>query len=126
MSTVKHAIQNFQIPVTNFDRALSFYNTLMGYELESMEFEGVKLAVFRHDNDTGVGGTLIKDPGMKPSKSGTRIYLNCGEDLAPNLERAKERNADIIKEKTSLGPDMGFFAIIEDTEGNHIGLFSKT
>ena len=37
-----NAVQNFQIPVVDFDRALKFYNRVMGYDLKIMEFQGTK------------------------------------------------------------------------------------
>lgn len=120
-----HAIQNFQIPVENFERALHFYSTLMDYPLEVMEFQGVKLGVFRSDPKTGVGGTIIFGGEQKPSKKGTIIFLQCGENLSSNLSRMEKTGGSIHIGKTELGPGWGFYAIIHDTEGNRVGLYSK-
>jgi len=83
-----HAIQNFQIPVIEFDRALKFYNTVMGYDLQVMEFQGTQMAIFKYDTKGGVGGTIIKAEWLEPSDNGTLVYLQAGEDLQPFLDRA--------------------------------------
>ncbi|GAB5524409.1 MAG: VOC family protein [Roseivirga sp.] len=119
------AIQNFQIPVTDFKRAHTFYNTLMGYELETLEYQGAQLAFFKCESKGGVSGSLIKSEGLTPSTSGTMVYLHAGDNMEPYLERASTTGANIIVQKTQLGPGMGFFAIFDDCEGNRVGLYSN-
>lgn len=122
---MKNAIQNFQIPVVDFDRALEFYNNLMGYELQVMEFQGYKMGIFQYDTNGGVGGTIIKAEWLEPSTNGTLVYLNVGEDLSPYLDRISSTKGKMLFPKTELGPGMGFFGIFEDSEGNRVGLYSK-
>ena len=120
------AIKNFQIPVLDFDRALSFYSQVMGYELEQMHFGNTQLGIFRFNGENGgVGGTIIKDEKLKSSGEGTMVYLDAGNDLQPNLDRVENAGGSVEIGKTSLGPDMGFFAIFFDSEGNKVGLYSK-
>lgn len=119
------AIQNFQIPVTDFKRAHTFYNTLMSYELETMEYQGAQLAFFKCESKGGVSGSLIKSEGLTPSIQGTMIYLHAGNDLQPYLGRANAAGGNVVTQKNQLGPDMGFFAIFDDPEGNRIGLYSN-
>ncbi|MEM1138187.1 MAG: VOC family protein [Bacteroidota bacterium] len=122
---MNNTIQNFQIPVSDFERALEFYNTLMGYKLQTMEYQGAKLGIFRCELSGGVGGNIIKSEGLIPSSKGTIVYLHTGKDLNPFLTRMALAGGKTIFQKTPLGPDMGFFAIFKDTEGNHVGLYSK-
>ncbi|ASV29970.1 VOC family protein [Maribacter cobaltidurans] len=122
---MKHAIQNFQIPVIEFDRALKFYTTVMGYDLQIMEFQGAKMAIFRYDTKDGVGGTIIEAEWLEPSDNGTLVYLQAGEDLQPFLDRVSTAGGKELFPKTELGPGMGFFGIFKDTEGNRVGLYSK-
>ncbi len=122
---LKNSISNFNIPVIDFDRAVNFYSYLLGYDLQIMEFHNSRLGVFQFDPESGgVGGALIKDENAKPSKEGTIVFLHAGEDLQKSLDRIR-KNTVIVSEKSSLGPDMGYFAIIEDTEGNRVGLYSR-
>lgn len=120
----KNAIQNFQIPVVDFDRAITFYSTIMGYKLEELEFQGVKLGVFKSDEEDGISGTLILGSDQEPSRGGALVYLHCDDDLNAHLSKVQEAGGEIYIEKTELGPNMGFFAIIHDTEGNRVGLYS--
>ncbi len=124
--TPMNTAQNFQIPVDDFDRAHRFYSTVMGYELVRMEHQGASLGIFRFNGQQGgAGGMLIKSEGLSPSKTGTMVYLDTGKDLQPYLERVTVGKGSVVIEKTSLGPDMGYFAIFDDTEGNRVGLYSK-
>ena len=119
------AIRNFQIPVIDFGRALHFYNQLMGYPLEQMILEEYKLGIFRFDMEKGgTGGCIISSDDMTPSKAGTLVYLNAEPDLQMYLDRM-EPSGSIHMGKSPLGPGMGYFAIIEDSEGNRVGLFSN-
>lgn len=121
----QHAIQNFQIPVEDFERARNFYSILMDYEMEIMEFQGVKLGVFRSDSKNGVGGTIIHGGEQKPTKEGTMVFLHCGDNLGPHLSRMKETEKSIHIGKTELAPGWGFYAVINETEGNRVGLYSR-
>lgn len=121
---MKHALQNFQIPVFNFDRALSFYSTLMKYDLMVMELPEYKLGIFNFDQEGGVGGVIISGSEAKPSKDGTIVYLHCGEDLSENLVNVEKAGGKIHVSKSQLGSGMGYFAVIDDTEGNRVGLYS--
>ena len=119
------AIQNFQIPVIDFKQALDFYNQVMDYELETLEYQGAQLAFFRCATDNGVSGSLIKSEGLSPSRSGTMVYLQAGDDLQPYLDRIIQAGGNIFMPKTQLGPNMGYFAIFDDCEGNRVGLYSR-
>ncbi len=121
---MQHAIQNFQIPVVDFSRALTFYSSVMGYDLEVMETPQFHLGIFRADSG-GVGGTIIKSDELTPSATGTMVYLHVGADLQPHLNRIEQAGGAIDVSKTQLGPGMGYFAIFRDTEGNRVGLYSE-
>ncbi len=121
-----NAIHTFQIPVKDFDRAIKFYNTLMNYELSVMDFSGAKLGAFKYDHAAGgIGGCIIKSDKLSPSSRGTMVYLDTGSDLQPYLDRVTPAGGEIQVEKTQLGPGLGFYAIIIDSEGNKIGLYSS-
>lgn len=120
-----NAIQNFQIPVLDFESAHNFYSKVMDYELDKMEYSGAQLGLFKYDMEKGVGGTLIKSDGLTPSNQGTMVYLHAGNDLQPFLDRVRQFGGQVVHEKTQLGPEMGYFAIFNDTEGNRVGLYSK-
>ena len=118
------SIQNFQIPVLDFHRAHKFYNQLMGYQLDVIETPQFKIGIFQFDQQKGTGGCIIHNTDLKPSRDGTMVYLHAGDNLQPFLDRAVKAGGKIFIGKTQLGPGMGFYGIIEDTEGNRVGLYS--
>ena len=120
------AIQNFHIPVENFDRAKRFYAHIFDTELQEMEFQQIRLAVFEFSEEgLRTGGALIAGSDRKPSREGITIYFDCSPDLKAVLGRVPSEGGQIIIEKTELGPGMGYYAIFDDTEGNRIGLYSE-
>lgn len=125
----RNAISNFNIPVLDFDRAVRFYTHLLDYELQVMEFGGARLGLFEYDHEQGgLGGALLYDGKSKPSTTGTIVFLVAGDDLQQALDRMPESSQDnapkIVVPKSNLGPGMGYFAIIDDSEGNRVGLYS--
>lgn len=120
-----NAIQNFQIPVLDFIRAINFYNHILGYKMHVMETPEYKIGIFNFDNENGVGGTIIKSDGLEPSIKGTMVYLHTGNDLQPVLDRILEKGGTVVISKSMLGPKMGYFAVFEDLEGNRVGLYSN-
>lgn len=123
MSTTTHAIDWFEIPVRDLDRAQGFYETLLATSLrrEAMG-PGKTLAVFNHA-DNGVGGCLLHGEGTaEPSRGGTLIYLNAEPSLDAALARVAAAGGRITTPKVVLPDGMGCFAHVADTEGNCIGL----
>lgn len=120
---MKSAINWFEIPAEDFDRAKDFYATVMGVELSAMEMGPYQMAFFPAEG-TGVGGAVVKGEGAIPGANGTLIYLNCGEDLSPMLSRVEDAGGKVMMPKTDIGNDYGFCAIFTDTEGNRMGLHS--
>ena len=75
---MKNAITWFDVPTTDFDRAVKFYSTILGSEIRIDESMGQKLGLFPMDQDGDVGGDIVPPgTGHNPSKDGTRVYLNC-------------------------------------------------
>ena len=112
----------FEIPTTDFARAIRFYEAVFQITLRRENIGG-ELAVFPGDNDA-VSGALVNQDGYEPSATGAAIYLNAGDDLAPVLARAAANGGKVLVPKTALPPGMGFFAHMLDCEGNRVGLHS--
>jgi len=124
MENQTNAINWFEIPVLNFERAKQFYSRILDYEMQEMLVNTSRMAFLPSDTEIGVGGAIIQDEGCVPSSMGTRVYLNGGDDLQVVLSRVEGAGGEIIVQKTNIGNDFGFFALFQDTEGNHIGLHS--
>ena len=119
-----HALNWFEIPVADMDRAVRFYEALTGHSLKREAFGGPsqELAVFPGERDTDVRGALFKTPAMQPAAQGTLVYLNAGETLEPWLSRIEAAGGPLALPKVTLPDGMGCFAHIIDSEGNRVGL----
>jgi uncharacterized protein len=118
-----HALNWFEIPVTDFARAKAFYEALLGQPLQQVEMGPLTMG-FLPASQEGVGGAIVKGEGATPSQQGTVVYLNGGEDLAPMLARVEGAGGSVVIPKTEIGNGYGFFAHFLDTEGNRVGLHS--
>jgi predicted enzyme related to lactoylglutathione lyase len=117
-----NAVNWFEIPVSDMNRALKFYSTIFGVELTTMEaMPGYNMAMFPAEE--GVGGALLHGEGYVPSQEGTVVYLNGGENLGTVLDKVEVAGGQVIMPKTDLGEN-GFMAHFADTEGNKVGLHS--
>ena len=120
-----HALNWFEIPVKDFNKAKKFFETILNVEMQTMEAMGMKSAFFPADFQNGeIGGCIIRGKGYEPSSSGTVIYLNAGEDLNIVLNKVETAGGKVMLPKTSIGEN-GFMAYFTDSEGNKIGLHSR-
>jgi predicted enzyme related to lactoylglutathione lyase len=117
-----NAINWFEIPATNLQRAVKFYGEVLEAELQPMDNNGLQMAFFPAQ-DNGVGGCLTYGNGNKPQAEGTLVYLNGGDDLGKPLSRVEKAGGKIVMPKTAIGPN-GFMAIFTDTEGNRVAFHS--
>ena len=119
-----NAINWFEIPVKDLERAVKFYQKILGKKMSIMEAMGMKSAFFPADMENGsIGGCLIAGKGYKPTSSGTLVYLNGGKNLNTILSKVEKAGGLVVLPKTSIGHN-GFMAHFKDTEGNKIGLHS--
>lgn len=118
------SINWFEIPVKNFERAKTFYATLLDAEIQDMPHPEYKYGILPGNMDGGVTGGIVEGPGFEPSTTGPLIYLNGGDDLAIPLSKVEAAGGKIILPKTSIGPN-GFMAHFLDSEGNKMALHSR-
>jgi len=119
-----NAINWFEIPASDFDRACEFYSKIMEGEIKKMDAPGgFKMGMLPHYEAGSVGGAIMTGAGYEPTKSGVLPYLNGGEDLSVPLSKVESAGGKILMPKTSIGEN-GFIAQIIDTEGNRVALHS--
>jgi len=115
----------FEIYVADMARARAFYAEVVGAVFApSPMLDGEMEMVFFESNPEGSGapGALVNHPIRKPNIEGTLVYFNVA-DCATSIERATAQGCEIYVPKRSID-EMGFIAIIADSEGNSIGLHS--
>lgn len=123
-SKPKNLVSIVEIPVSDLKRATQFYQKLLDVKIEEISMDGVQMGIFPTE-EGAVNVTLSKGADYKPTSSGSILYFNCGEDLNGVLEKVEPNGGKIILRKTPISPEMGFFALFTDTEGNKLGLHSQ-
>ncbi|MEQ9297190.1 MAG: VOC family protein [Cyclobacteriaceae bacterium] len=116
-------ISIFEIPATDISRAITFYQEILGIDIDRMDFPEMQMGIFPYEGQM-VTGVIVKDEGSQPSAEGITIYLNGGKDLQIILDRVQESGGQIIIPKTPHADESGFFALFLDSEGNKMGLHS--
>jgi predicted enzyme related to lactoylglutathione lyase len=120
-----HSISWFEIPTNDLARAQKFYETILGQELVPMDMPGIQMRMFPVPDQTYISGALTYAPDFyKPQSNGTLVYLNANPDVQHVLDRVEAAGGKIIIPKTEISPDIGFMAVIHDTEGNRVAFHS--
>ena len=123
MSKPINAISWFQIPATDFGRAVKFYSAVLKKTLREETMLGERMGIFPYDGE-GISGAVTEASYLKPSLDGNNVFLLVEDELNRALSRVEAAGGHVMTPKTKLGPDMGYFAVICDTEGNRVGLHS--
>jgi len=119
----------FEIYVQDMERAKAFYEAVFAIKLENMSSPTAEMNMemwgFPSNGDSakttyGACGSLVKMEGVPSGGGGTLVYFSC-IDCAVEAARAVEHGGNLFKEKMSIG-EYGFIAMVQDTEGNMIGL----
>lgn len=120
---MENLINWFEIPATDFSRAVSFYEAILGLEIKEAEMFGSKMGFFPTDG-TNVSGAIVQGEDYQPSTDGVVAYLNGGNDLQTVLDKVESNNGKVIVPKTQISPEMGYFGMFIDSEGNKMAIHS--
>lgn len=121
-----------EIPVSDFDRAKTFYEAVLQGESTPMDMgAGRRSAVLpgSGDGDSAPGVSLLETAGFTPSADGVLIYMAPQDGINAALARVQAAGGETVIAKSPLSdssPDNGYFATFKDSEGNTVGLFSMT
>ncbi|MCL5028003.1 MAG: VOC family protein [Bacteroidetes bacterium] len=123
-----NAVNWFEIPVTDTERAKKFYETILDIEMETqfVEETNEELTFFPflpkivRGTSGRVSGALVKNNRSKPSENGTMVYINANPSIQPIIDRIEAAGGKIILPKKKILA--GCIAIFIDTEGNKVGL----
>ena len=118
-----HFVLPIIIPTVDFYRAINFYETILGLKLSVFECETEKMACFIEQGE--VVGALFYAPSYQPSPDGILIHFN-SQDIEDTLSKVLDKGGKIIIPKTKIeAENKGYFAVLEDSEGNHVGIYEK-
>ena len=114
MSRVIH----FEIPAENPERAVAFYTKAFGWKFEKwpgpMEYWLVNTGA---EDKPGINGGLLKRQAPTTATTNT-IGV---ESVDKAVKAAQGAGAKLVMPKTPI-PTIGYFAYLEDTEGNLFGV----
>lgn len=116
----------FELYVSDLERAKAFYQAVLNRPMEDLPLmpgSDMQMCAFPMTaNGAGAAGALVKSPKMGPGGGGTLVYFST-PDCATEAARAQAHGGKVLQPKMSIG-SYGFIAIVQDTEGNIIGLHS--
>ncbi|MES0808012.1 VOC family protein [Roseibium sp. SCPC15] len=113
-----------EIPVSDLDKAISFYNDVFKTELKLVTDMGPNhFAMFPTKDPNGIAGHLY--PG-KPAEKGTgpTVHIACPDSLEETMERFARAGGEVVSDPVPI--PAGRFAYGVDPDGNSIGMFSPT
>jgi predicted enzyme related to lactoylglutathione lyase len=108
----------FEIPVTDMDRALTFYTAVFQCDFERINVDGYDMALFPQSE--GASGALAKGDVYVPAKTGPIVYFSV-DNIDAVMQRATTAGGSMLYAKKDIGEN-SFIAEFEDTEGNRIAL----
>jgi predicted enzyme related to lactoylglutathione lyase len=110
---------HIEIPAADTERAIRFYRDLFGWQFqEAAGFSGYNL--FQTPGGEGTLAGAIGQRGvMAPPE--IRVYVNV-DSIDETLPRLGELGGSVVQPKTEI-TGQGWFAVINDSEGNTIALF---
>lgn len=120
---MENIITFFDIPATDFSRAVSFYRAILDLEINETDMFGTKMGFFP-SNGKNVSGAIVQGADYKPSADGVVAYLNGGNDLQIVLDKVAASNGKVIVPKTHISPEVGYIGMFIDTEGNKMAVHS--
>jgi predicted enzyme related to lactoylglutathione lyase len=94
----------FEIPAVDLNRAVRFYETILGATLRRESMGLVELAVFPY-TAPAIGGCIIKGEHFKPGP-GTVIYLSAGPSLNAVRDRVEAAGGKVLM------PNVGLHALV--------------
>lgn len=126
MNSKENVVRNWsnwiEIPVEDFDRAQSFYETIFDITIQVMDLGALKMGIFPGQ---GVGCAICKGSHYSPASAGPIVYLNGNPDLDIVQQRITAAGGKILMSKKQISPEHGFMALFQDSEGNRLALHSN-
>lgn len=129
MITPEHNVAGwFEIPVTNMERAIKFYENVFDISLSRNQMGPLDMAWFPYiDNSVGSGGSLVCHPDFyKPSVDGTLIYLSSPSgNVDIELDRVEANGGKVVFPRKLIAEGFGYMGVFIDSEGNRVAVHSR-
>lgn len=106
-----------EFPAEDVERAKRFYGELFGWTFR--EFEGMAGYFLFQGGPGNASGAIGKRGDVVPEQ--VLVYMTV-DSIEESLARAVELGGSVVTPSTQV-PESGWFAVIDDGEGNHIGFW---
>lgn len=124
MDKTTNALNWFEIPVTDIEKAKKFYEAIFSITMEDHLMGEDKMSFFPSESGSGkASGSLVQSSNHRPSTEGTIVYLNANPNMDEVLAKVENEGGQVAMPKMSIGEN-GHIAFIIDTEGNKVGIHS--
>ena len=108
-----------ELASTDVSKAKTFYSTLFSWKLSDTDMGGGMIyTTFKAEG--GPGGGMMQHP--VPGAPSAWLPYVLVDDVAAATAKAKSLGAQVMRDKTEV-PHMGWFSIITDPTGAHLGLW---
>jgi len=123
MSLPPNPVRWFEIHVRDMARARSFYGHVFARPLRQLADGDTEIWAFDgHPEAAGTPGALVRREGFDSGGNSVVVYF-ASSDCALEHARAIEAGGTGITPKTPI-PPFGCIAVVEDPDGNRIGIHS--
>ena len=108
----------WEIPSTNVAKSSAFYAKLFGWKMEPSTKDYMMFQA-----KSGLNGGIQKV--KKTPGQGVMVYIEV-KDIPATLEKVVKLGGKVLKPKTEIGSDWGYWAVFRDPGGSSsVGLWSK-
>lgn len=114
----------FEIPVSNVEKAKAFYGELFNWRFGPFDEFQKGYCMIDTDQEDLSGGFVSKTSSSTAAFSPI-IYFSV-MDIPEALAKAERMGAKIIKAKTIITEQAGYFAHLTDPDGNFFAIWSQT
>lgn len=125
ISAHTNALNWFEIPVLETERAKKFYESILDIKMDTQDMMGMEMTFFPFDMESmngKVSGALVKSDMHKPGMDGTIVYLNANPTIQTVVDKIEAAGGKVIMPKTLINEQVGYMAFFVDPEGNRMAL----
>ncbi|MHA1345179.1 MAG: VOC family protein [Candidatus Heimdallarchaeaceae archaeon] len=115
-----HGFAHIELPTKDLEKAKEFYESV--FEWEVVILTGFDDYAFFKESEDGIGGAFQKSD--KIINGEVTIYINT-DNIDLSLEKIKDADGEVVKKKTQISDEHGFYALFKDNSGNLMGLWSR-
>ena len=108
-----------EIPVTDLEKSVAFYNDVFGYEM-TIDNSGPNPMALLGGSMNDAGGHLY--PGEPAPEGGNTVHIALADKLEAGIARCEAAGGQVVSQIIPI-PGAGQFVYAKDLDGNSIGLF---